>query len=336
MPSRCASSSIRASTTSRFGTNPSRYSCRLSVTSTVLIPPPHELVEQRLEGDDVGRHAPHRGMRHPGVQSRRRHRLVEASPAPVPRLELRARKQRLDLDHPRPEEVERRLVVRRRRLEVQPDLQPTRTGVVPGLVVEGGLAEVHLHEPAAASGRAEAPQLGRQTLLEALAELGEEVGGSEHHQWTRWGLTPDSFRPSPGASLPNASQASHAMEGARGGSLPPSRKFFVSCVAHWRTYRRSSRTKAAIASAPSTSTRGCSRTGSSSSAGRSTTWSPTSSSPSSCTWPPTTPRRRSRSTSTRREAPSQRASPSTTPCSTSRRRSRPSASAALPASAPSS
>src|SRR5881397_2934833 len=92
MPSRCASSSIRASTTSRFGTNPSRYSCRPSVTSTVLIPPPHELVEQRLEGDDVGRHALHRVIQHHVVKPRRRHRLVQASPAPVPRLELGARK----------------------------------------------------------------------------------------------------------------------------------------------------------------------------------------------------------------------------------------------------
>ena len=74
-----------------------------------------------------------------------------------------------------------------------------------------------------------------------------------------------------------------------------------------------------------TSTRGCSRTGSSSSARRSTTTSPTSSSPSSCSSSPRTRTRTSSSTSTRRAARSRRGWRSTTPCSTCAPTWRPSA-----------
>src|SRR5437879_1662038 len=137
MFSLCASSSMRASTRSRGGTRRSRYSCRASVMSTVLIATPQILVEQGLQGDDVLGHAIDSAAHHLVVKPRRRHRLVKPGPAAVPGLQLGARQAGLDLDHARAKESERGLVLDSRCLEVQTNLQPTATSVVPCLVAEG-------------------------------------------------------------------------------------------------------------------------------------------------------------------------------------------------------
>ena len=84
--------------------------------------------------------------------------------------------------------------------------------------------------------------------------------------------------------------------------------------------RRTSSSARAAGSGPTTSSPGCSWTGSSSWARRSTMTSRTSSSRSSSSSRPTTPRRTSISTSIRRAAWSRRAWPSTTRCSTCARR----------------
>src|SRR5215216_3933643 len=97
--------------------------------------------------------------------------------------------------------------------------------------------------------------------------------------------------------------------------------------AQWpmRTWYPSSSSRPAVASGPSTSSPGCSRTGSSSWARRSTTPSPTWSWPSCSIWSRRTPTRTSRSTSTLPAGRSPTCWPSTTPCSTSSRTCPPSA-----------
>src|SRR5438046_4400392 len=145
MFSRWASSSIRASTWSRLGTRPSRYACSSSVTSTVLIATPQELIEQGLEGDHIFGHAGDRVVEQDVIQPRGRHGLVQPGQAAIPWLELGPRQARLDLDHTRAKEVKGRLVMGGRRLEMQPDLQPANAGVVPCPVAAGSLADVHFH-----------------------------------------------------------------------------------------------------------------------------------------------------------------------------------------------
>src|SRR5437660_11826522 len=110
MFSRCASSSMRASTRSRFGKSPSMYSCSSSVTSTVLIATPQELLEQRLEHDDVQSHALHSVAENGVVKPRGRKRLVKSPPGPIPWLELCLWQARLDLDHSRTGQIKPGLV----------------------------------------------------------------------------------------------------------------------------------------------------------------------------------------------------------------------------------
>src|SRR5438132_5092490 len=182
MFSLCASSSMRASTRSRGGTRRSRYSCRASVTSTVLIATPQILVEQGLQRDDVLGHAIDSAAYHLVVEARRVHRLVKPGPAVVPGLQLSAWQVGLDLDHARAKEIERGLVLDSRCFEVQTNLQPTGPGVVPCLVVEGGFAEVDLHQAAATTYRVEVAHRSRQLPLEGFAQLSKEVRWREQHQ----------------------------------------------------------------------------------------------------------------------------------------------------------
>src|SRR5437660_6030396 len=181
MFSRCASSSMRASTRSRFGKSPSMYSCSSSVTSTVLIATPQELLEQRLEHDDVQSHALHSVAENSVVKPRGGKRLVKPRPTPVPWLELGVRQARLDLHHARTEIGKRGLVLVSRGFEVEPDLDATRASVVPGLEVERGLPEVNLHEPPAPARAAERPQPGWQAGFQALPQPAEEVRWREQH-----------------------------------------------------------------------------------------------------------------------------------------------------------
>src|SRR5579872_6015383 len=119
--------------------------CRASSASTRLIP--DELLDQGLQRDDVGGHELGCTVERRLVELSRRDGLVQPHPPPVPRLQLGMREVGLDLEHPRPEELEGALVVGGRAFEVQADLEPARAGVVPRLVMEVGIAEMYLHEP---------------------------------------------------------------------------------------------------------------------------------------------------------------------------------------------
>src|SRR5207245_4448851 len=77
--------------------------------------------------------------------------------------------------HAIPEIVERALVGVGGAFEVQADLQPALSGVVPDLVVELGMSVVELCEASVAAADFEFPQLRRQLRLDALAQPGEEV-----------------------------------------------------------------------------------------------------------------------------------------------------------------
>src|SRR2546427_713615 len=140
---------------------------------------------------------------------------------------------------------------------MQTNLQPTCTRVMPCLVVEGRLSEVDLHEPAAAANRFERPERGGQAGFESLSQTGEKFRWSQEHQQTRWGCRPDSFGPYPSVNRQAPPIPGMQRRGPRGGGPPPPRTFPVSCDASWPTYRRSSKTRAATASAPLTSTLAC-------------------------------------------------------------------------------
>src|SRR2546430_11398653 len=146
MFSRCASSSMRASTRSRFGTSPSMYSCSSSVTSTVLIATPQELLEQRLEHDHVQSHALHSVAENSVVKPRGGKRLVKPRPTPVPWLELGVRQARLDLHHARTEVGKRGLVLVSGGFGMEFELDANRARVGPGLQAERRLPAVKPHE----------------------------------------------------------------------------------------------------------------------------------------------------------------------------------------------
>src|ERR1700674_2981922 len=79
--------------------------------------PLQELSQHRLQRDDVLGREIDRLVERLGVESGGRESLIEARPAAVPGLELGARKAGLDLHDSSPEEVERGLVLGRRRPE---------------------------------------------------------------------------------------------------------------------------------------------------------------------------------------------------------------------------
>src|SRR2546430_6220358 len=138
MFSRCASSSMRARTRSRFGKSPSMYSCSSSVTSTVLIATPQELLEQRLEHDDVQRHALHSVAENSVVKPRGGKRFVKPRPTPVPWLELGVRQARLYLHPSRTGIGKRGPGLVRRSFEMEADLRATRARLGPGLAAGSG------------------------------------------------------------------------------------------------------------------------------------------------------------------------------------------------------
>jgi hypothetical protein len=107
-------------------------------------------------------------------------RFVNTRPASVPRFELGARQLRLDLQYVGTEEVESLLVLFARTLEVKADLEAAVPGVVPGLVVKLGVAEMQLHQPAPAPGAAERAQWNRQLRFHTLAQPAEEVHRRQH------------------------------------------------------------------------------------------------------------------------------------------------------------
>src|SRR5258706_7936161 len=146
--------------------------CRASVRSNLILKP---RAEQRLQGHDVFGHAVDGAVEDPLVQLRGGKRLVQTRPAPVPRLELSARQLRFDLQHVSSEEVEGLLVLFARTLEVKTDLEPAGACVVPGLVMELGTAEVHLHQAAAPAGAAERAERRRKPRFHPLAQPSEEV-----------------------------------------------------------------------------------------------------------------------------------------------------------------
>src|SRR5713226_8204789 len=108
---------------------------------------------------------------------RRRQGFVEPRPPAIPRLELRARQPGLDLHHAYPEVVERALIFGSRAFEMKSDLEPPRAGVMPGLVVELGMAVVELDKPRMTSAGLERLQIRRKLRLDALAQAGEELLG---------------------------------------------------------------------------------------------------------------------------------------------------------------
>src|ERR1700730_16733423 len=137
-------------------------------------------IEQRLKRHDVTAHEVDRAVEHALIQLRRRQRLIQPTPAPVPRLQLGAAQLRLDFQYVSPEELESLLVFDPRALEVEPDLQATVACVMPGLVMELRAAEMQLHQAAAPSGAAERAQRSRQPRFHPLAQPSEEVHRREH------------------------------------------------------------------------------------------------------------------------------------------------------------
>src|SRR5713226_1804908 len=105
---------------------------------------------------------------------RRRQGLVEPRPPAIPRLELRARKPGLDLHHAYPEVVERALIFGSRAFEMKSDLEPPRAGVMPGLVVELGMAVVELDKPRMTSAGHERLHIRHLHQLRALARAVRE------------------------------------------------------------------------------------------------------------------------------------------------------------------
>src|SRR5690348_6651157 len=143
-----------------------------SVSNSLMV---KRLLEQRLQGHDIRGRQLRGSLEHAFVQLNRRERLVQPHPSTVPWLELRVRQMCLDLDHAPTKEIEEALVVSGRSLEVQPDLQAARAGVMPHLVVKIVVAVVDLHQPAPATQAVEPAEGWRQLRLEVLAQPGEEV-----------------------------------------------------------------------------------------------------------------------------------------------------------------
>jgi hypothetical protein len=105
----------------------------------------------------------------------RGHRFIEPRPAAIPGLQLRTRQACLDLDHPRAKKIEGALIQLWRPLEVKADLQLPGSCVMPDLVVELGMAEVELDQPAASARAFEAPVGLRQPQSETLPQPAEEL-----------------------------------------------------------------------------------------------------------------------------------------------------------------
>src|SRR5207237_3493536 len=152
-----------------------------------------EVVQKRLQGDDVGGQPAGRLGDRVSVEVRRREGLVEPCPAPVPGLKLGQRQAAFDLDHARPEELRGGGVESAVALEVEAHLDPADARVVPGLVVGLGVPVVELDDALRAAG-VEAAEPGRQSLAEAgrqrLKELcrGQSAAGSHWHRTNIAGL----------------------------------------------------------------------------------------------------------------------------------------------------
>src|SRR6266516_1422686 len=103
------------------------------------------------------------------------------------------------------------------------------------------------------------PSVNRQAPpIPGMQRRGPRGGGPPPPRMqTKWSCRPDSFGPSPSVNRQAPPIPGLQRRGPRGGGPPPPRTFPVSCDASWPTYRRSSKTRAATASAPLTSTLAC-------------------------------------------------------------------------------
>src|ERR1700682_4547913 len=103
---------------------------RASSGSMLLTP---ELIEQGLQryhvvGEATGGHGQRLMIERPGREG-----FVEPRPAPVPGFELSVGEAAFDLNHARPQELQAGFVQLPAALEVEPDLDPALTAVVPRL-----------------------------------------------------------------------------------------------------------------------------------------------------------------------------------------------------------
>src|ERR1700738_5012217 len=112
------------------------------------------------------------------IQLRRRQRFVQPGPPAVPRLELGAGQERLDPHHPLAEVVEGAAIGVSGALEMQSDLEPAATGMVPGLVVDLWMPVVELEERSVAPAGLERLQVSREPGFDAFAQPREELGRS--------------------------------------------------------------------------------------------------------------------------------------------------------------